>query len=157
MVFVDHKKDISKKERFSRVLLVCVAVVGVVLFVMHSVAQGVFLYWTYRWFDIPMHFLGGVWVGLLSAYVLLHTAHGKKYAPQWLQRPVYAVLVGTLMLGVAWEAYEIFFKFFNWGWFPDAYALDTLLDIVMDMLGGVVAWRWYVLLEKYFGEKRVEK
>jgi hypothetical protein len=122
-------------------MLTVVAIVGMVLLVAHSVAQYGFLYWTYRWIDIPMHFLGGVWVALLSVYVLLHTAWGRGHLPQVAQRPFWIAVAGALVLGLLWEWYEIVFKFFNWGWFPDSYALDTLLDVVMDVLGGVlVGW-----------------
>jgi hypothetical protein len=125
-----------------------IAGVGVFLLVTHSIAQYAFLYWEYRWLDIPMHFLGGVWVGLMGLYAVLHTKMGERYIPAQFRTPLYAALGGALILGLVWEGYEIAFKFFEWGWFPDAYALDTLLDVVMDMLGGVLAWRWYKALQK---------
>jgi len=125
-----------------------VAVVGILLFIANSIAQYGFLYWEYRWLDIPMHFFGGVWVALIGLYFVLHTKVGKRYVPLVLQRPVWAALGGALLLGLLWEGYEVVFKFLEWGWFPDAYLLDTLLDVVMDMLGGVFVWLWYVGVQK---------
>jgi hypothetical protein len=120
-------------------LLWSIAGVGLFLLTAHSIAQYGFLYWEYRWLDIPMHFVGGVWVGLMGIYAVLHTKAGVQYAPILLRTPMRAALAGALVLGLLWEGYEVVFKFLKWGWFPDAYILDTILDVVMDMVGGAVA------------------
>ena len=123
-----------------RLLLVGVAVLGALLLVLHGVAQAFFLYWEYRWLDIPMHFLGGMWVALLALYGVFYTRTGKRYVLPVTNNVLLIMLGGTLLFGIAWEVYELFFKFLGWGWFPESYVADTVLDVVMDMCGGVTAW-----------------
>ncbi len=82
-----------------------------------------FLYWRYEWFDIPMHYLGGLSIGVL--FVGFLKTH----------RPLAFVLalVGAF---VAWELFE----FFSGIPLEANYPADTALDLVMDGLGGVTAY-----------------
>src|SRR3989344_5622067 len=50
---------------------------------LHSAAIYFSLYWIYRWFDMPMHFLGGLLVGLSSLWLLFFAGYiRKKQKPQ---------------------------------------------------------------------------
>lgn len=96
---------------------------GVLLAVLHAWAMSDFLYWRYQWLDIPMHYLGGVTFGVFIAALLLHKRM--------------RIYVGTLtLIFIGWEVFEFMF-----GLPREAnYLLDTLIDIVMDILGAITVY-----------------
>lgn len=87
------------------------------------------LYSTVDWYDIPMHFFGGVWVALFALWAI-GTQYGtffKKYLS------VSSLLLWVLFVGVSWEVLELALKFNS---IDDmGYAFDTTFDIILDMLG----------------------
>jgi hypothetical protein len=87
-----------------------------------------FLFWRLWWFDILLHFLGGVWAALASAWVI---------ALLRIPLSTRSVLLSVLAVGVGWEVLEYVLNFPR----EEAYALDLATDIVLDMLGGVVGAR----------------
>jgi hypothetical protein len=98
--------------------------------VLHALAMQASLYWVYPWFDIPMHFLGGA----VAAFGFLSWI-GERFVP--LQR---ATLVRTvsfvLVVGIAWEIFELSFGLTD----AIAYTVDTAMDLVFDVAGGMVAF-----------------
>lgn len=82
-----------------------------------------FLYWRYPWFDLPMHFLGGLALASL-AIGFLHELKPKTY------------IVFMIIVAFGWELFELVI-----GTDREAnYAFDTALDILMDTLGMVLAY-----------------
>ncbi len=82
---------------------------------------------------MPMHFLGGFWVALLSAYLFsLQNTRATNVA-----RIIFSVLV----IGILWEFFEIGVNEyvarnpFN--------ALDTFSDIAYDLAGGIMGLLYY--------------
>lgn len=105
--------------------------VGIAL--LHSAALEFFFYWTYSWFDILMHFLGGLFIGLSALWFFFESGYvtAKKHT-----RAVFIIAgSATLLIGVSWEIFEVV------AGVPieDNYALDTAIDLFMDMLGSLVA------------------
>jgi hypothetical protein len=81
------------------------------------------------YFDIIMHFLGGVWVGFFFIYV---------YSPlQRVTRPVLKVLLSVFLIGISWEIFEFVVNNVI-GRIPFD-AGDTLSDIFWDLTGGLIA------------------
>lgn len=81
----------------------------------------------FEW-DIILHFLGGLWVALACAWIF--TRFGMSFS-LWQ-----CVLVAALV-GGAWEVYE-----YAVGMPPSVfmdYRLDTVKDIILDVLGGALA------------------
>lgn len=99
-------------------LFLCVA-----LLALHVEAMQGFLYWRLPWFDIPMHFLGGLALGTLAVGFLNR------------HRPL-AFAAALLAAFVAWELFELFFGLPR----ESDYAADTALDLVMDTLGALLAY-----------------
>jgi hypothetical protein len=113
--------------------------ITVVLIVAIAIANGIALasglYWRWSWFDIPMHFFGGFWLGLFAAW--LGHFSGMIAAPvrAW---PIWVLTISTALgLGLIWEGYEIAI---GATYLSSPYLADTLFDLVMDTLGGVAAW-----------------
>ena len=95
------------------------------------------LYWTYWWFDIPMHFLGGLWTGLF----ILWSVYLSGFPLNFVQRAMSMLtvaLLGVVGVGVIWELFELISRATLVS--QDAYVTDTVLDLIMDTLGGLAAW-----------------
>jgi len=110
-----------------------------VITLLHFTAEQQYWYWTYRWVDIPMHFLGGVWVGLVALWLWYYSGLMRKRegAPT---HPLAIALVGGMAFGVVWEAYELLLTFVGGITLPSNYVPDSLLDLVMDACGAVTAY-----------------
>lgn len=93
----------------------------------HLIANDLYLYWTYKQIDIPIHVLGGIMSGL---YVLVALRYFK--LPEILKN----VAIGVFIIGVAWEVLEIIYKAVDYGWY---YYFDTVKDLIDDVVGAVIS------------------
>ncbi|HVU75383.1 MAG TPA: hypothetical protein VHD38_00920 [Candidatus Paceibacterota bacterium] len=86
-------------------------------------------YYTVPWWDVLVHFLGGVWVALIWSWVLLW--HGYRVS-------VWQCALSGLVVGIGWEIFE---KVVGLGGSPFMpYWVDTAKDLLDDTLGGIAAW-----------------
>lgn len=104
------------------------------LALLHHSALFFGLYWLYSWFDMPVHFLGGLWVGLAALWLLL------RFAGDTVSRGRLAALIlgSGIAVGAAWEVFE-----YNIGLAPishQVYVVDTVLDLSMDLAGALAAF-----------------
>jgi hypothetical protein len=91
--------------------------------------------WSVWWFDIVMHFFGGVFATLVF-YAFSRTVFLKKY---FLMYPVGKILVLVFLAGIGWELWEAMM-----GWtfrMIEPYPIDTIMDLIMDMLGAIATIR----------------
>lgn len=89
------------------------------------------LYWVTDWYDIVMHFLGGLWIALFATYLFFVLRVVE--IPTHNRVVIVLVTLGSvLIVGLGWELWELFsgltFVFKDLG--------DTILDLIMDMIGG---------------------
>ncbi len=99
------------------------------------------LYWVYKWYDIPMHMLGGLWVSLftLSFYPYLNKHYLVK---DFNINPLYAVFISLLFMIIAWEIFELIggmALLSDRGYWP-----DTLGDVLNGYIGGIVGYLFYL-------------
>lgn len=86
-------------------------------------------YYSLWWFDMPMHFLGGMWVAMLIIWYL----GDSKFSIESVGR----VILGAFIVGLAWEVFELLL---NEQFVQNAYDLpDTLSDIFFDLSGAFTA------------------
>lgn len=110
----------------------------VVLFAFNILASELSLYWIYRWFDIPMHFIGGAlvcWIWLVGV-----SWYKKSIDIDWLQ-----ALIGTFVIGVAWEFLEMYMKVAQ---MVPEYTIDSVKDVFVDMVGGLAAYIVWDLMSR---------
>jgi hypothetical protein len=100
----------------------------------HALALHYSLYWRFRWFDMPMHFLGGFLV--VSAVLWCVTFIPLPWALSKLNRPALA-LASALIIGIAWEVFE-YTAGITRG--EPGYWFDTLHDLALDLFGGGVSY-----------------
>ena len=106
---------------FTLALLICF---------LNYLAIMLYLYWTSFWYDYMMHFLGGVSIAVMAMWLLgVNERNRKNFWP---------VLIVVMAVGVGWEIFEYFIKAV-----PSplqSYKVDTTHDLIMDAIGGVVAY-----------------
>ena len=100
------------------------------LAVIHHIAITLFLYWRLPWFDIPMHAFGGVVVALG-----LYTLRDLRLFPDKILTIIPVMLI-VLAIALIWEGFEFFAGIAIEG----DYFLDTSIDIMMGLIGGVVGY-----------------
>jgi uncharacterized membrane protein YjdF len=86
------------------------------------------LYFSVWWWDIPTHFLGGVWVGLCAGW--LFALNKKKIT-------VAQCAFFALAVGAGWEVFEHMEAVAGNIFMP--YWVDTTKDLIIDTLGGMLA------------------
>ena len=121
----------------------------VVIFIIQIIAQTLFLYWEFWWFDIVMHFAGGFFVGLLALYLYYYSRFVEPKHFSW----IFALLLSlgaTALVGVLWELFEFT---------SDQFAIsigrrvelqqqfqDTLGDLFSDLVGAILGAVTYLTL-----------
>ncbi|MFA7662971.1 MAG: hypothetical protein WCX88_03595 [Patescibacteria group bacterium] len=98
------------------------------------------IYTIFPAFDIPMHFLGGLSIGV-SAIILLNIFKSKITTPKWF---LFLWIISlTVMIAVLWEFAEFTADYFFQTQMQLSLA-DTMGDLLMGMLGGMTAGIWFI-------------
>jgi hypothetical protein len=109
---------------------------ALMLGVFHNLAFEHFLYWKFWWYDIMMHFLGGAIISASLLWAILYELP-ERFRGRFFTL-AYAVLA-VFLIGIAWEVFEYAVKtdpeFTRVEWI-----LDTLLDLCVDIAGGIFAY-----------------
>lgn len=109
--------------------LVIVFIFTAALFALtHAFAVFTSLYWYYWWFDIFMHFWGGLLIGLgvhaLSTISLFR-----------LRATTKTVFIITMLTISGWELFERYAGLYD----PLIYVIDTSQDLLLGLTGGLLA------------------
>lgn len=118
-----------RKRLFNRA---AIAVFGTFLF--NTLGVYLALYWIIWWYDIPMHFFGGLFTGLLVVYILL--SYKKTAYIQTFKIILFSLLL-TFLITILWEFYEYFIKTILAGEKFDL--IDSSSDILFGMIGALQA------------------
>ena len=120
-------------------------IILIIIAILHHLALQFYLYWTLEWFDILMHFLGGMWVALIIMWFFFFSGFVYKNVTSVRKIKIFLIAIASvLVVGVLWEVWEVWADLV----FMDetGYFLDTSLDLVMDTLGGITA---FIYAKKY--------
>ncbi len=120
-------------------LLSKAALVVCVIFIVGILAEFFYFYSTIWWFDMPMHFFGGFFIGLLGSWMILYGYFRNR--PSFLRTKVSfftVVILSVCIVGIGWEIFEyiLHLNVFQSGALN---ILDTLSDLCFDTAGGLVA------------------
>lgn len=120
------------------------------LMVVHLVFVVTGLYEVQKWIDVPMHFWGGVGIGLLALAIwdatIQKITFQKSLKPVWKMLVYFVGILGVVVLvGVFWEWYEFIFdtimRMYGTGYAPAQMGIgDTMADLALDTLGGLLAF-----------------
>ena len=116
------------------------------IFLVNFMANKFYWYSSIWYFDMIMHFLGGLWIGLASIYLF-------KISDKSVNT-IFRVMLSVLLVGIAWEIYEIAVNdvlaqnTFNY--------LDTISDIFFDLGGGSTAILYFFTKIMIVNENNVQ-
>ncbi len=113
-------------------ILLVALISAALLLVIHSLGNEYGLYWSFQWLDIVTHLLGGVSVGIITAFIL------------WRFSFVYALIMIVAII-VAWEFFELFVAQISVNGVE--FITDTATDL---LLGGLSAFLLFMYTRKYF-------
>ena len=94
---------------------------------------GIFnVFWTFPWFDIPMHIFGGFMVGLFaqSGIDYLNDVRVNRYR-------FILVVLSAFVVGAMWEVVEFYMGLT--GGLSGLSRLDTIKDMVDDLFGSIIS------------------
>jgi len=116
-------------------LLYTALALAVLLALLQAAAIAFYLYWSYWWYDVLMHFLGGLTGGLAAFWVLFHSGLFWRSMPS-KKTATLATLFCLMTAGVLWEVME-----FQYGMLDsfESYPLDVFNDLVLDASGALLA------------------
>ena len=100
-----------------------------------------------------MHFLGGLWVGLTALWFFFFSGYMHKNVNLVRSTKIFLITIASvIVVGVLWEVWELWadLVFVN----EAGYFLDTSLDMVMDTLGGIVA---FIYAKKHLKNKNEQQ
>lgn len=116
------------------------------MFAVDRLAHSFFWYYTIWWFDMPMHFLGGVWVSLFFVYIFFKEESFAKLALK--------VMLSLFCIGILWEVFE--FATNNVIGRDPFNALDTVSDIFFDLAGGFFALFYFLKSSVTIFENKIQ-
>lgn len=96
---------------------------------LNALAHKFYWYSSIWWFDMPMHFLGGYFLGLLMLLVVAYTDKNTSN-----KEKLTIVLLGVFAIGVMWEGYEYAIQILTGSQLANP--LDSMSDLFFDMAGG---------------------
>lgn len=110
------------------------------VFGLNFLANKLYWYSAMPWFDMLMHFLGGLWLGL--AWVWFLSSQSLRLSPEpkalaLTAKSILQIILLVLLVGILWEVFEFFVdETIAKNGFDLA---DTLSDLLFDSLGGFSA------------------
>ena len=116
-------------------------IVLVVLIALHLAGSYFSWYWSYPWFDVIIHILAGLWVGLVFLWLASYLNQINSLV-EYKAKSLLIALISAGLIGVVWELLENFghLAFVN----ANGYGLNTAMDILNDVIGGVLAYLYFI-------------
>lgn len=103
------------------------------IWLVNALANAFYWYSAMWWFDIPMHIVGGLFLGVATGAVFF-----ARLRTLSLHDILVTILLMVLIVGAGWEFFEYGVQFFIKG-ARLAHIPDSIKDIFMDMVGGAIA------------------
>ena len=104
-----------------------------VILALHLLALYFHWYWMFWWYDILLHFLGGLWLGGTTLWFLQYVRQQPVGRIEQYILPVVAVVI----IGLGWELFE--FSLDTFIIFRTNDIIDTMSDLGMDVVGSLTA------------------
>ena len=118
--------------RFLFVLIIFIAL-------LHIAALELYFYWTLSWFDVLVHFLAGLWVGLGALWLVFLSGYITRFRLSY-HSALFTAFIPIVVLGIGWELFEV------WAGIPieEKYLSDTVVDLSMDILGALSGYIYVI-------------
>ena len=112
-----------------------------IFLVLHYLGMKFHLYWIYRWYDIPLHLLGGFWLSLLGLWISVRFGHIDSIVGYKSKALIIAV-ISAFVIGIAWEIFELIAGLTSLN--ESGYLKDFSGDVFFTFLGGVIAYLYFI-------------
>ncbi|MBP6881900.1 MAG: hypothetical protein KBC35_04720 [Candidatus Pacebacteria bacterium] len=108
-------------------IVILFLVLATLFTLVHTMALAASLYWYHWWFDVLMHFWGGLLVGLgVHTFATFRWLH--------LEPTTRLVLLALLIATGCWEIFEWFAGLYD----QHMYVADTIQDLLLGFSGGLL-------------------
>lgn len=105
--------------------------------VFHILATIIGWYEMFWWFDIPLHFLGGVAIAISSIVLFQYFKNINQLEIKWLPLKILLAISLVGLSAVCWEFMEFTFdQIFSTNMQPGI--VDTIKDLAVGLTGGIV-------------------
>lgn len=112
-------------------LLLSACLLVLFIWLVNTAANHFYWYSAMWWFDIPMHIIGGMFLGLFAGALFFKKIRGLSN-----KEVLVIILLFVLIVGLSWELFEYVVQAFIKG-ATLASVPDSIKDMVMDLLGGL--------------------
>ncbi len=102
------------------------------MFLANTAALKFHWYYSISWFDMLMHFLGGVWLGFFFLYVF--------FSKDSFFKRFLVIILCALLVGVLWEVFEFYLNTISTEFFNIS---DTLSDLCFDLAGSLFSFLYF--------------
>jgi hypothetical protein len=119
-------------------ILTHILVLSAVFAISHIYALYFSLYWTTAWFDVYMHFFGGVLGVLMTIYFLYKIGISPSTIPQKIFLFLF-VVISVFAVAVVWELWEIYVGFID----PFLDFKDSIADLILGTFGAIIGFIYY--------------
>ncbi|MDH5442648.1 MAG: hypothetical protein OEX08_03575 [Candidatus Nomurabacteria bacterium] len=134
------------KSKSARIIFGLGAFVVVSVFILNTLAMRFYWYWAFPWFDIMMHGLGGIFLGIMAGWML-----SIKQKTNWIHYIFFGIIM-AFVVGFGWELLEGGLDMINGSHLqPDR--LDTITDLLSDSIGGIVGGLFAWKINYFYGRK----
>ncbi len=126
-----------KKDYLGAITKVCIF--PVLVLIIHVILSLMFdIYNRFEWFDMPMHFAGGLSIGVSFSLLLMFFLKEKLLDNIHVLLFFVFVVSMVAITAVGWEFFEFLLKiFFDFNTQPSV--ADTMLDLFLGILGGIIS------------------
>lgn len=122
----------------------------IAIFILNFLANKFHWYYSIWWFDMPMHFMGGSWLGMVFFWFFKVRELNLSVNLTFLTR----LVAWVLFIGVAWELFEYFF--INYMAQNNFDLIDTSSDLFFDLFGGTTAVAFLLKRDVLINSNKVE-
>ncbi len=101
---------------------------------LHFLATKLYWYNDFFWFDMLMHFIGGIFIGFIALYILYRfkISQNKKFIST-----IKITILTVFVVGLFWEVYEYVVQGFTGAILANP--IDSISDLFFDLAGGLYA------------------
>ena len=100
-----------------------------------------YLYWTLKWYDIPVHILFGAWAAFFVLWFVYLSKYLKFSVSKSFKTVFSIVIVSVLIIGTLWEIYEFKLGLTNTSLVD---RIDNVKDILDDLIGALFAGLYFI-------------
>ncbi len=132
-------------------LLLYACILIFLIWAVNTLANTFYWYSAMWWFDIPMHIMGGIFLGFSAGALFF-----KALSSLSLKERLVTILLFVLVFGLGWEFFEYFVQSVIKG-AQLANIPDSAKDMLMDLLGGTFASYFVLRRLKRYNKAHVQQ